>query len=84
MKVPRPAMNGVGDKCAASADHSVPRLRCRACETDVKPLLSWNGPHVEAHCPTCKRHMQFVKQIEPWVSLVPPRIIQLTMFEDVA
>lgn len=80
---PRTAMNGAGES-AASAVLSVPRLRCKGCKTDVEPVLSWNERHIEARCPTCKRHMQFVKQIEPWVSLVPPRIIQMSLFEGVA
>jgi endogenous inhibitor of DNA gyrase (YacG/DUF329 family) len=67
---------------------SLPRLTCPTCGNAVVPVLGWNGPHLEASCPSCDKHIKWLKQAEPWVSLAGPRaapplpIIQLSMFED--
>lgn len=71
---------------------TAPETLCPHCRRMVSPFLAWNGPHIEAMCPVCPgaKHLKFVPQTEPWLSLAGPRpadrpteITQRRLFGDV-
>ena len=48
-------------------------LFCWTCGAQVQPLKTWNGAHLEAKCPGCKRHLKFLPQTPVWLDGAPPR-----------